>query len=278
MPPPARPGAAPPQASDPAAGRAASPVRSLRSLLLLGLAGAILFAGFVGLGIWQIERRAWKLDLIAKVDARVHAAPVPAPGPAEWPEISAKADQYRHVSVDGHFLDDHETLVKAVTDLGSGYWLLVPFMTDRGFTVLVNRGFVPSDWRDAASRAPRGAADGATSVAGLLRVSEPGGAFLRENAPAGERWYSRDVAAIAQARGLAGPVAPYFIDAEANGPRTAYPVGGLTVIAFRNEHLVYALTWFGLALLVVVAAFVVVWDQRRRRGDTPGGEDGRAAG
>ena len=129
----------------------------------------------------------------------------------------------------------------------------------------------------AGPRTAAASGTGEVSVTGLLRISEPGGGFLRDNAPADDRWYSRDVAAIAQARGLDGPVAPYFIDAERPGP-AGYPVGGLTVIAFRNEHLVYALTWFGLALLVLVAAVVVARDERRRRRDRPDVEDGRTAG
>jgi surfeit locus 1 family protein len=89
------------------------------------------------------------------------------------------------------------------------------------------------------------------TVTGLLRASEPGGGFLRANDPADGRWYSRDVAAIAEAEGV-GPVAPYFIDAGATPNPRGLPVGGLTVVSFRNTHLAYALTWFALAALVVV--------------------------
>jgi surfeit locus 1 family protein len=108
--------------------------------------------------------------------------------------------------------------------------------------MLLNRGFVPADRRDVAPRPPIGPA----AVTGLLRLSEPGGGFLRANDPATGRWYSRDVAAIARARRI-GPVAPYFIDADAAPGPARYPVGGLTVVRFPDNHLVYALTWFALA-------------------------------
>ncbi|KAK0349567.1 hypothetical protein LTR94_032595, partial [Friedmanniomyces endolithicus] len=145
-------------------------------------------------------RLAWKTELIAQVDARVHAAPVPAPGPAEWPAVNPTDDPYRRVSVHGVFLNDRETLVQAVTDLGGGFWVMTPMRTDRGFVVLVNRGFVPPERRDPASRpTPRGP----QSVTGLLRMTEPGGGFLRRNDPAADRWFSRDVDAIARAKGLA---------------------------------------------------------------------------
>ena len=225
------------------------------------LAGAILLAiaGFTGLGVWQLQRRTWKLDLIAQVEARLAAAPVDAPGPAAWPLLSS-SDAYTRVQASGRFLHDRETAVLAVTDLGSGYWILTPLET-RDFTLLVNRGFVPPERRDPASR-PEGQVPGEVAVAGLLRPTEPGGGFLRANDPAADRWYSRDVDAIAAARGL-GWVAPYFVDADAAPNPGGLPLGGLTAVHFRNPHLGYALTWFalagGLAYLAVRAA--------RRRGE-----------
>jgi len=214
---------------------------------------ALLFAaGFVALGIWQVERRAWKHELIAAVDARIHRPPVAAPGPAEWPGISARNDAYRRISATGRFRHDRETLVQAVTERGAGYWLLTPLETP-GFTLLVNRGFVPTDKREAATRAA-GNPGGTVTVTGLLRITEPGGAFLRANDPAADRWYSRDVAAIARARGL-GLVAPYFLDVDAVPNAGGYPVGGLTVVRFRDPHLVYALTWFALAAI----SFFFAW-------------------
>lgn len=127
------------------------------------------------------------------------------------------------------------------------------------FTVLVNRGFVPAEARDRATRA-QGNVAGITTLRGLLRVSEPGGGFLRANNPAGDRWYSRDVAAIARARGLAR-AAPYFVDADAAPNAGGLPIGGLTVLRFSDNHLAYALTWF---ILAAGCAFAIrlVWKDR----------------
>lgn len=232
----------------------------MRRALLLGAAG-LAFAGFVALGTWQLERRAWKLDLIERVEQRVHAPAAPAPGPAQWPQVSAASDEYRHVRLSGTFLHDRETLVQAVTDLGSGFWVLTPLRMADGSTVLVNRGFVPPEVRERSARSASEPA-GETTVTGLLRITEPGGGFLRKNDPAGDRWYSRDVQAIAAARGLER-VAPYFVDAAATVPRT-WPAGGLTVIAFHNNHFVYALTWYALALMAAGAAWRL---RRENRGD-----------
>ena len=134
-----------------------------------------------------------------------------------------------------------------MTEYGPGFWVLTPLATEGGGTLLVNRGFVPPDRRSPATRAA-GNPTSPVAVTGLLRLTEPGGAFLRRNDPAAGRWFSRDVAAIAASRGL-GEVAPYFVDADATPNPGGLPIGGLTVVAFRNTHLVYALTWFALAAM-----------------------------
>lgn len=213
--------------------------------MLLGL-----FVGFVALGVWQIERLAWKTELIAQVDARVHAAPTPAPGPAQWSSITRQNDQYRRVVLKGTYRHDRETLVQAVTEAGGGFWVMTPLADERGFTVLVNRGFVPPGRKAPDARAD-GQTQGPQTVVGLLRITEPKGGFLRANDAAGDLWRSRDVAAIAARRGL-GDVAPYFVDADATPNPGGWPLGGLTVIRFPNSHLIYALTWFGMALLSLV--------------------------
>jgi surfeit locus 1 family protein len=219
--------------------------------MLLG-AGALLFSA---LAVWQVERRGEKLALIAAVDARVHAAAVDAPGPPEWPRIGFKTDAYRHVRVHGVFLHDRETLVQAATARGPGYWVMTPLRTDSGWTVLVNRGFVPPEDRGRA-----GEPAGLVTVTGLWRMTEPRGAFLHSNDPTRDRWYSRDVGAIGRARHI-GKLAPYFIDAERGAERGRQPVGGLTVVSFPNNHLQYAFTWGALAVLSAFGA-VRVWRTR----------------
>ncbi|MET0533611.1 MAG: SURF1 family protein [Steroidobacter sp.] len=220
----------------------------------------------MGLGIWQLHRLAWKHDLIERVERRVHAEPVTPPGRSQWPQVNVANSEYLRVRVEGRFQHERETLVQAVTALGGGFWVLTPLETVDGYSVLINRGFVSPNQRDPATR-PQGQLEGTTTVVGLLRLSESGGGYLRTNQPVENRWYSRDVAAIAAARGLSD-VAPYFIDAEASAPELAgAPIGGLTVIAFSDNHLQYALTWFGLALMVAAGAGLVFrheWHLRRQ--------------
>lgn len=247
---------------------------------VVAVASAALFCVlFAGLGTWQIERRAWKLDLIARVEARVHAPPASLPDPALWSLVTPQSDEYRHVSASGVYLDQRQTLVQAVTELGAGYWVMTPLRLEDGHVVLVNRGFVPVEGR--AQVAPGGSGQ----VTGLIRMSEPGGAFLRHNNPSEDRWYSRDVQEIARVRGFS-EVAPFFIDADVDADadahsksvadpsapvaaaaihgvpgatsRPAAPVGGLTVVRFHNSHLVYAITWYTLALMSAGGAWALI--------------------
>lgn len=215
----------------------------MKRLFLLGLCGALALL-FTGLGIWQVERLQWKLDLIERVEARVNAPAERIGYPARLASLPADELEYRKVTVSGRFDHRRETLVEALTERGPGFWVLTPLVGPGG-TILVNRGFVPPD-RRSPDRRPEGQVTGEVAVTGLVRLSEPDGRFLRPNRPRQERWYSRDVAAIAAARGL-GRVPPFFIDADASANPGGLPVGGLTVVKFRNTHLVYALTWFALA-------------------------------
>lgn len=245
------------------AGEAERAPRGTATLTLLAVLALLGIAGFTALGIWQVERRAWKLDLIARVDQRSHAAPAAAPGPAAWLAISRPTDEYRRVTASGTFMPGKDVLVQAVSDLGAGFWVLTPLRTDAGFTVLVNRGFVSPDERKAGAFA---ASTSPVAVTGLLRISEPKGGFLRNNDPAGARWFSRDVVEIAESLKI-DTVAPYFIDADKSQDAPGQPHGGLTVVSFPNNHAVYALTWFGLALMLAAGAFYVgrhEWQIRKK--------------
>ena len=216
-----------------------------RLALMLVWIGAVL--GLTALGTWQVQRLALKRQLIAQVQARLAAPPVSAPATA------VREDAYRRVAVIGIFDRGRDTFVQASTVRGPGWWVLTPMSIGDGRRVLINRGYVPT-----RTAAPPQAEQ--VEVTGLLRLSEPGGGFLRSNDPAADRWYSRDVAAIAARRRL-GHVASYFIDAAASEPDG--PIGGLTVVQFPNNHLAYALTWYVLA--VMAAAGFVRWLRMERR-------------
>jgi surfeit locus 1 family protein len=205
----------------------------------------------MSLGVWQIQRLHWKLDLIAQVNRQTSAVPVTAP------QIATPANTYLHVTTHGIFLHDKEIPIRATTTAGTGYKIITPLQTEDGRTILINRGFVPPDNRTPKTR-KEGQITGPKTITGLLRLTEPGGRLFRKNDPATNLWYSCDVAAIASARSL--PETPlYYIDADATPNPGGLPIGGLTVINFPNNHLQYAITWFALALLLVVSLARFLW-------------------
>jgi len=223
-------------------------------LLAFSVFAALCALGFAALGIWQLERLAWKNALVEAVETRSTATPTDL-NSADWSAIDPAASEYLRVSVTGQY-EGVDTLTQAVTVHGGGFWVLTALRLADGRTVLVNRGFVTAEKREDIPRAR-----GEVTVFGLLRASEPDGGFLRANDPSGNRWYSRDVTAIGTALGSTR-LAPFFIDADAGAD--PYPIGGLTVLTFSNNHLVYALTWFGLALLCLFALGYMLRDRVRR--------------
>ncbi|WP_180899536.1 SURF1 family protein [Martelella soudanensis] len=230
-----------------------------KKFLVLTAIAALLFAVFAALGIWQVYRLQWKLDLIAAVDARV-AAPV-APAPGHGAAVTRENDAYRHVSVTGSYIEMAQTLIYYPTQLGAGYFVMTPLLRNDGSYVLINRGFVPEGKEgDPADYRPPA---GEVTVEGLLRMPESKGwLFSRASDPVNGKWYRRDVASIMATRGLV-PFAPYFIDAAASGPPGQLPIGGLTVVKFRNSHLSYALTWFAMALgTLALYVFVLRYERR----------------
>ncbi len=235
----------------------------------LQLGAALLFVAFLALGTWQVQRLGWKQDLIARVEKRLSAPPVPAPSADRWARITKADDEYRRVVVHGAFDHSREVLVGASTVLGTGYWVLTPLRSRDGNWVMVNRGFVPPEYKTRVSRTAT-EAQGEVEVIGLLRLTEPGGSLLRKNDPAAGRWYSRDVEAIGRAQTLEGPLAPYFIDEADTRPSPnsptpeTWPRGGLTVVQFPNSHLSYALTWYAMAAMTAGIS-IYLWRERRRR-------------
>lgn len=245
-----------------------SPAPRGRGLLLFVLACAA-FAVLIGLGTWQLNRLAWKEALLTRVEARVNAAPADVPPPAQWPALTREADEYRRVKVRGTFDHAREALVYTVRGdeasgpvKGQGFLVVTPLIRHDGPPILVNRGFVPADRRDPATRA-EGQVTGEVEVVGLLRFPEEASWFVPANDPARGSFYRMEPAEIAAARGVAG-AAPFLIDADATPVPGGLPMGGGTRIAFPNRHLEYALTWYGLAASLVGVAIAVFISRRRR--------------
>ncbi len=240
-----------------------------RSLVVPALFAALALGMLFSLGAWQLSRLAWKQGLIAQVDERARAPAIPLAGRDAWGRMSPERDDYRRVTVTGRFRHEAEAYLYHVAGdsrqadrdrpRGQGYFVMTPLVMANGDTIIVNRGFVPTERRDPATR-PEGQLQGEVSVTGLVRYPEPRGAFSAVDDPARRLFYTRDLVAIARAMGLnTRTTAPFSIDADDTPLPGGLPRGGETRLSFSNRHLEYALTWFGLALTLVgvFAAFAI---------------------
>ncbi|MFT4076095.1 MAG: SURF1 family protein [Asticcacaulis sp.] len=234
--------------------------------ILFGCLTVAAIALFLTLGVWQVQRLAWKTALIARVNARVAAPAVAAPGVADWPRVNRNDDEYRHVTLRGQLMNDAEAQVYTLSDYGAGYWVMTPMRRDDGSIVYINRGFVPMEKRQPATRT-EGQPQGEVTVTGLLRLPETRGwLFQQANDPAHDAWYRRDIAVMAQSRHI-GAVAPYFVDADTTPNPGSWPKGGLTVVKFPNSHLMYAITWFSMAAMLIAVSVWLLWFRKPESAD-----------
>jgi surfeit locus 1 family protein len=241
-------------------------VSALRAQQRGGLIEATVFAVagvaiLLGLGIWQLDRRIWKENLIATVTARFARAPEDLPPRESWPRLKPDADEYRRVTFPAEFLAGEEALVYSAGSAfrpdvqGPGYWVFAPARLAGGSIVLVDRGFVPSERKDPASRA-LGTPHGIVDIIGVMRWPEPRGLFTPADDPKTNVWYLREPAAMAAAKKW-DSAAPFYIEQEQPVPPGGLPLPGKLVVNLPDNHLQYAITWFGLAL--GLAGVYVVW-------------------
>ncbi|HVL72871.1 MAG TPA: SURF1 family protein [Beijerinckiaceae bacterium] len=236
---------------------AASPWRSLAAPAVASL---IALAILLGLGTWQLQRGAWKQEIVAQIQARAYGDPVPVAGERDFQRLAG--EEYRRVRLAGVFLHDREAHVHGLMAAQrgqpvQGFYVLTPLRLADGSHVIVNRGFVPTELRDPERRAA-GQIAGEVEVVGLVRAPEARGWFVPADEPARNRWFTRDPLAVAKAQGLARP-APFLVDADATPNPGGWPRGGQTRLDIPDNHLQYALTWFGLALTLVGVFAAFVW-------------------
>jgi surfeit locus 1 family protein len=249
-------------------------MKSMRVLVIPTLAAAAALTVLLNLGFWQLDRLAWKEHLIEKVAADVVAPPVSAPEPTVWAQIGSE-DDYRHVALTGRFLEGavfyYTALTKAAGPIdGPGQMVYTPFETDEGWVVLVNRGFVPQDLNPALREAAITPPEGAWHLTGLLRLSEKPNWTTPAADPGDRLWFARDTDAMGRFLGIEpSRFAPYSIDLDAAfTPPSGLPQAGETVVRFKNDHLGYALTWFGLAATLIgvylTYAASILWPRTKR--------------
>ena len=229
-----------------------------RSLLLFTAFSAAALALLIGLGLWQLQRLEWKQGLIAQIEARAHAEPVAL----KEAVMRARAGDdvgYLRVRVDGRFDNSKERYLYALSDGRPGWHVITPLATSDGEIVLIDRGFVPDALKEPSSR-PQGEIGDIVTVTGLVRNPEIRGIFIPDNEPAKNFWFWRDLATMAKSMFPAGApdIAPFILEAEQSDTPGGWPLGGQTKLDLPNNHLQYALTWFLLALCLVVIYVIYV--------------------
>lgn len=236
----------------------------------LGLVALAMVAVLIGLGVWQLRRGAEKHVLIAALTERLTAAPVALPPPAEWPTLSSTGDEFRRVSFSATYEAESDAMVyssgSAVRpDVGLGTWAFLPARLPDGRVLVVNAGFVQNTKQDRnqQNRAVKPLVTGQlVAMTGYLRFPEEAG-ILTPSPNRGKRlWFSRDIGAMAQALGW-GSVAPFYIDLETPVPAGGVPKPGPLDVHLKDDHLQYAITWFGLAAAVLFT-FGFWWRSQRR--------------
>jgi surfeit locus 1 family protein len=245
----------------------AQPRRRIAGLVGPGIAALILLAVLVGLGKWQLDRKVWKEDLIATLEQRLAAAPTALPPPPSWPTLDPAREEYRRVRFAAEVEPDQEALVFTSGSTfrpdvsGSGYWAFAPARLPGGGTVVVDRGFVPEGRQNKATRAA-GEVAGRLDMVGVMRWPETQSWFMPQADPAHNLWFVRDPGAIAGAKNW-GEVAPFFIELESPVPPGGLPLPGPLQVNLPDDHLQYAMTWFGLAAVLLVS--FAVWARGRWR-------------
>ena len=231
---------------------------------------ALMVAIFVGLGVWQLARRTEKHALIAALDSRVTAAPVPLPPSSEWHALNAANDEFRRVTFTATFLNLPDAMVYSAGSAvredvsGPGTWAFLPARLPSGETVVIDAGFVANTMQERSVE-DRATAKLVTSepvtLTGYLRFPEVAGWLTPADNRDKRLWFTRDHLMMASALGW-GEVAPFYIDLETPAPDNGIPKPGSLSPHLRDEHMQYAITWFSLAAALVIA--FAVWARGRR--------------
>lgn len=202
----------------------------------------------VALGLWQVQRMHWKADLIEKLQTRSTSAAVAPPGPSD----DLALFEFKRVKVAGRFRHDQELYVVGRSLRGNpGLHVLTPLERGGGApALLVNRGWVPFDKQDPATRAD-GQVEGPVEVEGIVRLQRPPGWFTPDDDPVKNNWFTIDSKKMSQVVGM--PLTGgFYIVADKAGTPGVFPVGRQWRLDIRNNHLEYAITWFSLAAALLV--------------------------
>lgn len=242
----------------------------IRSVVTASIAALIVLAILVSLGTWQLQRMSWKENLIATLGARIDQAPQPLPPRTAWALLGEADREYMRVKFTATFLSGEAFVYTAGSSLrpdvtSQGFWVFAPARLPDGAVMLVNRGFVPTDRKDLATRT-QGTPAGPVDIIGYLRWPESRGMLAPADDVRANVFFARDLKTIASANGWTVD-APFYVDQELPVPSGGLPKPGRIEVKLPNNHWQYALTWYGLALTLIGVYGVWLAGRLRRRGE-----------
>lgn len=230
------------------------------AFMTLGM-GLVALVVLLGLGTWQVQRLHWKEGILQTIDQRMHAAPIPL-SEAEARFAATGDVDYVPVTAKGTFMHAGERHFFSTWEGASGFDIHTPLRLDDGRYLIVNRGFVPYEMKEAARR-PQGQVEGEVAVTGLARnpLTQKPSRMVPDNDPAKNIFYWKDRDAMAATAGLPAGyrLVPFLLDADDAPNPGGLPIGGVTLIDLPNNHLQYAVTWYGLAAALVGVMFFWFW-------------------
>jgi surfeit locus 1 family protein len=241
-----------------------------RGIAGLGTFTLLILALLTGLGVWQLQRRVEKHALIAQLTERLAAAPETLPSAAQWNALTPAGDEFRRVRFSAVYEQRPDAMVyssgSAIREdiSGPGTWAFMPARLPTGETIVINTGFVQNTMQDRAQQdraVTRLVTAAPVTLTGYIRFPESAGALTPRENIAKRLWFARDHLAIARALGW-GEVAPFYIDLETPAPESGVPKPGPLEVHLKDDHLQYAITWFGLAGAVVIAFGIWLRGQR----------------
>lgn len=246
-----------------------------RSVVSASIAAAVGLAILLSLGTWQLQRMTWKENLIATLDRRIDQAPQALPPRSQWLELTEAGSEYARVKFIATLLPGEAFVYTAGSSLrpdvtSQGFWVFAPVRLADGAVVLINRGFVPTDRKDPATRsqgAEAGASAGPVEIVGYMRFPESRGPFAPADDVKANVFFARDPRAMAAVHGWTVD-APFYIDQELPEPPGGLPKPGRIEVKLPNNHWQYAITWYGLAL-ALIGVYGAWLAARLRRRDTP---------
>lgn len=223
----------------------------------------------LGLGSWQLDRLAWKTELIDGIQSRLATPPATLPALLFEADGSLESIQYRRVRLAGTFLHDAEMYLAARSMNGNpGYHVVTPFRLTGDGVVMIDRGWVPYERKEPSQR-PAGQIAGEVTLDAVVRVPRPEKNWLQpDNEPQNNMWFWVDLPAMSAHAGIADEAAPVYVEAATAETPGGFPIGGQTRVNLPNDHLQYALTWYALAVILVVI-YVVYHRQPTTRPGQP---------